>query len=37
MKIIKDKVAKLFFVALLVIMTVAMFYVFIASAYGEKS
>jgi methane/ammonia monooxygenase subunit B len=37
MKIIKDKVVKLFFVALLVIMTAVMFYVPTASAHGEKS
>jgi hypothetical protein len=37
MKIIKDKVVKLFFVVLLVIMTAAMFYVFIVFVYGEKS
>jgi methane/ammonia monooxygenase subunit B len=36
MKIIKDKVAKLSFVALLVTMTAAMFYVPTASAHGEK-
>jgi ammonia/methane monooxygenase subunit B/beta-ketoacyl synthase-like protein len=37
MKIIKDKVAKLSFVALLVTMTAAMFYAPTASAHGEKS
>jgi len=37
MKIIKDKVAKLSFVALLVTMAAAMFYTPAASAHGEKS
>ncbi len=37
MKIIKDKVAKLSFVALLVTMTAAIFYTPAASAHGEKS
>ncbi len=37
MKIIKDKVAKLSFVALLVSMTAAVFYAPTASAHGEKS
>jgi methane/ammonia monooxygenase subunit B len=37
MKIIKDKVAKLSFVALLVTITSAMFYAPTASAHGEKS
>jgi len=37
MKIIKDKVAKLSFVALLVTITAAMFYAPTASAHGEKS
>jgi len=37
MKIIKDKVAKLSFVALLVSLTAAMFYTPTASAHGEKS
>jgi methane/ammonia monooxygenase subunit B len=37
MKIIKDKVAKLSFVALLITMTAAMFYAPTASAHGEKS
>jgi len=37
MKLIKDKVAKLSFVALLVTLTAAMFYVPTASAHGEKS
>ena len=37
MKIIKDKVAKLSFVALLVTMTAAIFYTPTASAHGEKS
>jgi methane/ammonia monooxygenase subunit B len=37
MKILKDKVAKLSFVALLVTMTAAMFYTPTASAHGEKS
>ncbi len=37
MKIIKDKVAKLSFVALLLSMTAAMFYTPTASAHGEKS
>jgi methane/ammonia monooxygenase subunit B len=37
MKIIKDKVSKLSFVALLVTLTVAMFYTPVASAHGEKS
>lgn len=37
MKIIKDKVAKLSFVALLVSVTAAMFYTPTASAHGEKS
>ena len=37
MKIFKDKVAKLSFVALLITMTAAMFYTPTASAHGEKS
>jgi len=37
MKLIKDKVAKLSFVALLVTMTAAIFYTPTASAHGEKS
>lgn len=37
MKIIKDKVAKLSFVALLITITAAMFYTPTASAHGEKS
>jgi len=37
MKIIKDKVSKLSFVALLVTLTAAMFYTPTASAHGEKS
>jgi methane/ammonia monooxygenase subunit B len=37
MKILKDKVAKLSFVALLITMTAAMFYTPTASAHGEKS
>jgi methane/ammonia monooxygenase subunit B len=37
MKIIKDKVAKLSFVALLITMTAAIFYTPTASAHGEKS
>jgi len=37
MKLIKDKVAKLSFVALLVSVTAAMFYTPTASAHGEKS
>ena len=37
MKILKDKVAKLSFVALLLTMTAAMFYTPTASAHGEKS
>ena len=37
MKIIKDKVAKLSFVALLMSLTAAMFYTPTASAHGEKS
>ena len=37
MKLIKDKVAKLSFVALLVTVTAAMFYAPTASAHGEKS
>ncbi|WP_198243766.1 bacterial ammonia monooxygenase, subunit AmoB [methane-oxidizing endosymbiont of Gigantopelta aegis] len=37
MKIIKDKVAKLSFVALLITMTAAIFYTPAASAHGEKS
>jgi len=37
MKIIKDKVAKLSFVALLITVTAAMFYTPTASAHGEKS
>ncbi|MDO9169320.1 MAG: bacterial ammonia monooxygenase, subunit AmoB [Methylobacter sp.] len=37
MKLIKDKVAKLSFVALLVTVTAAMFYTPTASAHGEKS
>jgi methane/ammonia monooxygenase subunit B len=37
MKILKDKVAKLSFVALLVTITAAMFYTPTASAHGEKS
>jgi len=37
MKILKDKVAKLSFVALLITMTAAMFYTPAASAHGEKS
>ena len=37
MKIIKDKVAKLSFVALLMTLTAAMFYTPTASAHGEKS
>jgi methane/ammonia monooxygenase subunit B len=37
MKIIKDKVAKLSFVALLITLTAAMFYAPAASAHGEKS
>jgi len=37
MKIIKDKVAKLSFVALLMTVTAAMFYTPTASAHGEKS
>jgi len=37
MKILKDKVAKLSFVALLITMTAAMFYAPTASAHGEKS
>ena len=37
MKIIKDKVAKLSFVALLITVTAAMFYTPAASAHGEKS
>jgi len=37
MKLIKDKVAKLSFVALLVTVTAAMFYAPSASAHGEKS
>jgi len=37
MKMIKDKVAKLSFVALLVTMTAAIFYTPTASAHGEKS
>ncbi len=37
MKILKDKVAKLSFVALLITVTAAMFYVPTASAHGEKS
>jgi methane/ammonia monooxygenase subunit B len=37
MKLIKDKVAKLSFVALLVTITAAMFYAPTASAHGEKS
>ncbi len=37
MKIIKDKIAKLSFVALLVTVTAAMFYTPTASAHGEKS
>jgi hypothetical protein len=37
MKIIKDKVAKLSFVALLIALTAAMFYAPTASAHGEKS
>ncbi len=37
MKIIKDKVAKLSFVALLITMSTAMFYTPTASAHGEKS
>ncbi len=37
MKIIKDKVAKLSFVALLLSLTAAMFYTPTASAHGEKS
>lgn len=37
MKLIKDKVAKLSFVALLVAVTAAMFYAPTASAHGEKS
>jgi len=36
MKLIKDKVAKLSFVALLVTVTAAMFYTPTASAHGEK-
>jgi len=36
MKLIKDKVAKLSFVALLVTVTAAMFYAPTASAHGEK-
>lgn len=37
MKLIKDKVAKLSFVALLITVTAAMFYTPTASAHGEKS
>jgi methane/ammonia monooxygenase subunit B len=37
MKILKDKVAKLSFVALLITVTAAMFYTPTASAHGEKS
>lgn len=37
MKLIKDKVAKLSFVALLITITAAMFYAPTASAHGEKS
>ena len=37
MKLIKDKVAKLSFVALLITVTAAMFYAPTASAHGEKS
>ena len=37
MKILKDKVAKLSFVALLITITAAMFYAPTASAHGEKS
>jgi methane/ammonia monooxygenase subunit B len=37
MKILKDKVAKLSFVALLITITAAMFYTPTASAHGEKS
>jgi len=37
MKLIKDKVAKLSFVALLITMTAAIFYTPTASAHGEKS
>lgn len=37
MKILKDKVAKLSFVALLITLTAAMFYTPTASAHGEKS
>ena len=37
MKLIKDKVAKLSFVALLITITAAMFYTPTASAHGEKS
>ena len=37
MKLFKDKVAKLSFVALLVTITAAMFYTPTASAHGEKS
>ena len=36
MKILKDKVAKLSFVALLITITAAMFYTPTASAHGEK-
>jgi len=37
MKLIKDRIAKLSFVALLITVTAAMFYAPTASAHGEKS